>query len=66
MNKSCVNCTIFQVEFAENMCYITVAKGGAEEKANPFRSSTQDAKAGVMSDKTSAFKYAKIPIIKVR
>ena len=37
-----------------------------KKTANPFRSSTQDAKAGVKSDKTTAFKGEEIPIISLQ
>ena len=63
MNKSCVNCTTFRLETREIMCYITITKGKAEEKRQILlKSSTQDAKAGVKGDKTTAFKNEEIPI----
>ena len=43
------------------MCYITIRKGKPKKTAHPFKSSSQDAKAGVKSHKTTAFEVGMIP-----
>jgi len=47
----------------DEICVILQSQKEKPKKtANPFKSSTQDAKAGVKSDKTTAFKNEEIPI----